>query len=70
MTVRDSTQVKHYMIKMQLNIDIYRCVYLRWLRPVFSVVLLQIDGLLQKRRNSIANTLELCVSYINPSIYV
>ena len=30
--------------------------------------IIKIDGLMQERRNSIANALELCLSCINPSI--
>ena len=33
-------------------------------------VQLQIDGLMQERRNSIANTLELSLSCTNPSAYM
>ena len=37
--------------------------------PSFEVINLQIDGLMQEKRNSIANALELCLSCTNPSKY-
>ena len=37
--------------------------------PLYHVTAQQIDGLVQKRRNSIANTLELRLSCTNPSKY-
>ena len=45
--------------------------YFVWLRKSLKVFLnqLHIDGLVQERRNSIANALELRLSYTNPSIF-
>ena len=43
-------------------------IYLCNLKPYSWKDSLYIDGLVQERRNSIANALELCLSCTNPSI--
>ena len=45
-----------------------KCIHARKGNPSVPCVIHYIDGLMQERRNSIANALELRLSWINPSI--
>ena len=57
-TVPFCMQVIPFMNTMHIHVD----------NEVMNIIL-NVDGLVQERRDSIANALELCLFYTNPSIY-
>ena len=57
------------MYDQKRSLYYYRYLWCQWLTPetMLLVIVYQFDGLVQERRNSIANALELRLSCTNPS---